>query len=194
MSDDDLTNHFLSLFPTQMPSNFQISPSPAEITSFVWETLSELKKRKQSLETHTSSELHPGKCGKNSCFDVDGTGVSFWMNVRESKSMTYSAASPKPDECLVRTASRSPVDTFKILLETYHRASVSLEEPTQDLTTKDWPTSPYPTSIDPTRTKTHHHSTRKQSPLASCLFSAAPFQAPLIKRQCRCLSLPFSSA
>ena len=137
VSDNDLTNHFFSLFPTQMPSNFQISPPPAEITSFVWETLSELRKRKQSLDTHTSSELHPGKCGNNSCFDADGTGVSFWMSVQESKSMTYSADSPKPDECPVRTASRSPVDTSKIPLETYHRAFVSLEEPTQDSTTKD---------------------------------------------------------
>ena len=97
-----------------MPTNFRISLLPDEITSFVWETLSELKKRKQSLETHTSSELHPGKCGKNTFLDVDGTGVSFWMSAQGSKSITYSVDSPKPDEWLVRTASRSPVDISKI--------------------------------------------------------------------------------
>jgi hypothetical protein len=120
-----LTHHFKTLFPTQMPTNFAICPLPDEISSFVLSTLSELSKRKQSLERHMTSDLHPGACGRTSSMNVDGEGVNFWMDA-PSKSATPSWHVSHNTEGAQARRNRCPVDTSKVPLDTFHRPFVSL--------------------------------------------------------------------
>jgi hypothetical protein len=120
-----LTHHYHSLFPTQMPSNFAISPLPDTIISFILSTLSELKKRRLSLELHTNSELHPGATGRISSTRVDGEGVSFWMGAPSDNATPSWQDSLRVEGAQARR-NRCPVDTSKVPLETYHRPFVSL--------------------------------------------------------------------
>jgi hypothetical protein len=120
-----LTHHFHSLFPTQMPTNFAICPLPDTISSFVLSTLSELTKRGQSLERHTTSELHPGACGPNSLMNVDGEGVNFWMDAPPNNATPSWHVSHSTEGAQARR-NRCPVDTSRVPLETFHRPSVSL--------------------------------------------------------------------
>jgi hypothetical protein len=122
---NQLTARFKSLFPTQMPSNFTISPLPDEISSFIHSTLSGLRRRRQSLEAHTNSELHPGASGKISSETVDGEGVSFWMDA-PSTSATPSWQPLLKAEGAQARRNRCPVDTSKVPLETFHRPFVCL--------------------------------------------------------------------
>ena len=122
---NQLTARFKSLFPTQMPSNFNISPLPDAISSFILSTLSGLRRRRQSLEAHTSSELHPGASGKISSKTVDGEGVSFWMDAPSSNATPSWQPLLRAEGAQARR-NRCPVDTSKVPLETYHRPFVSL--------------------------------------------------------------------
>jgi hypothetical protein len=122
---NELIHRLKSLFPTQMPSSFAISPLPDTNTSFILSTLSELKRRRLSLEQHTNSELHPGVIGKISSATVDGEGVSFRMDAPWDNVIPSWQASLKAEGVKSRR-NRCPVDTFKVPLETFHRPFVSL--------------------------------------------------------------------
>ena len=126
ISFDELPQHYLTCFPTQLPKNFQISPLPDEITSFVFQTLSELKRGAQSPEERKTSELHPGAIGKPSSAESDGREASFWMDAQEANATPLSATSPNLEDSLGKMDRRCPLDTSKIPLETYHRPFVSL--------------------------------------------------------------------
>ena len=72
LNDKQLTNLLLLAVPTQMPSNFRISPLPEEIASWMTSLLLSLSKQTQLREEHTTSEIGRGDGGQ--------TGVLPWAS------------------------------------------------------------------------------------------------------------------
>ena len=126
IDDTKLTSHLTSLFPTQLPTGFRISPLPAEITSFVSSTLCELKKRTQSPEAHKTSNLHPGASGRTSLPTVESLGTTFWIDTSLPIETYSSLLSPTQGYTRARK-NLCPLDTSKIPLDMFHRPSDALE-------------------------------------------------------------------
>jgi hypothetical protein len=127
LTTNQLTTHLKTLFPTQHPTDFRISPLPAEITSFVSSILCSLKRRKQLPEAHKTSDLHPGASGRNFSSNVESLGTTFWM-ASPSPIATYSSLlSPTQGDTHARK-NRCPLDTSKIPLDMYHRPSDVLDD------------------------------------------------------------------
>jgi len=83
--DAELTSILRFYFPQQMPQNFQISPLPSEISSWLISLLQQLPMKEQLREQHTAAGLMPGSNGSNGAGQSDATTSTSTILTQSSK-------------------------------------------------------------------------------------------------------------
>ena len=101
-SNDELTFLLHSLFPSQMPVHFVISPLPKEISSWLISLLQQLPVSEQLRERHTTARLERGDDGQNIAGQSDAT-ICTWTNSPATNESPCSALLPwlsaREDSC-----------------------------------------------------------------------------------------------
>ena len=133
LTNDELYFLFIHSIPEQIPPNFNISPLPEEINSFIISWLQKMQPKTQQIETHKISSIAAGMLGVTSLENTDST-TRFSMNSRsitDPKSSLPSAMLSEKEFFLKmrnQTSNRKQsTDTWK----TYVRPSEVINDKTQ---------------------------------------------------------------
>ena len=98
INDCQLTKLFYKNFQSQMPVNFNISPMPPEIVSWICSWLQKMPKNQQSQEIQTRSKIGHGIDGENSSTQSKSTKMIFSKNFPNTSKLDYSVHSHSQSE------------------------------------------------------------------------------------------------
>ena len=94
LSDNELTSLFHSIFPNQIPLNFNIVPLPPKIVSWLCTWLQQMPETKRLQEEHQPSRLEHGPVGYNSSNPSICTMMNTWTTSDKPNESTSSQPSP----------------------------------------------------------------------------------------------------
>ena len=98
LSDAQLLKLLTQLFPSQLPQDFNLSPLPTEVESWISSILLPLPRNEQRLKAHKPSGLVLGDSGKNFCPPSALKAMTSWKHLMIGTGKSYASASPKQSE------------------------------------------------------------------------------------------------
>ena len=166
LSDDELTNLYLSQIPSQTPQDFNIRPLPQEIESWLYALLRQLPEMTQSPEQHQKSKLVHGLGGASLSNSSNMTKTNSSTNYRPKLKITSYHASHKLNEkhCFLTKLSQDWLrEQSEVPLTMYHRPSETMAATTHGFTKMARLHDFYLNSIKATKTKTLPRNNKKPS-------------------------------
>ncbi len=166
LSDQYLTQMYLSCIPKQVPPNFRILPLPDEITSYLSAILQTLPANTQPSEQHKISSLAHGFAGTGSYQSAESTTTPFWMNSANSQETFLSQPLHKQSETesfLNRMIGPWSARLSETPWTMYARPSESTIEETPSLTSTRRLAEFYSSSSKAIKMKIHQRNTKKPS-------------------------------
>lgn len=179
VSDQKLTNFFLSNLSKQTPTNFQIFPLPQEIESFIFSMLQTLPEATQQQEKHKPSSLFLGEDGANSSTTSNWTKISSYKICRSDSKQSYSQLSHNQSE--METSAEELIENWSVKQSeppwtTYLRPSESLISQTQGKTKTESLAEFYNNSTRAIKMKTQEKNNRKRCQSVSSEEDSQPHQ------------------
>ena len=98
LPDNDMLKLLTHLFPSQLHPDFNLSPLPKEIESWISSILLLLPQREERQKAHKASGFALGESGKNSFPPSALKAMTSWKHLMNGIGKSYASASPKPSE------------------------------------------------------------------------------------------------
>ena len=166
LSNDQLSQLYHSLLPTQTPANFRICPLPQEINSYIFSMLRTLPEQTQQPEKHKTSSLVLGRDGI--------TFLNQWNSRKTHSSKTsqkdnrHSFSQPlhtKSEQESIAKEIRQPwlAKQSEVPWTTFLRPSEITTEPTRERTEMESLAGFYNNSTKAIRTRIHQKNNKKRS-------------------------------